>query len=102
MDICRPLPASEALQALFARAAARRAERGVFLRTLREILTRCAALEPLLLLRRERRRAARAGAQSSDPSYILDAEPLETPRASLSGERQRDLSLPPSCGRSIW
>jgi hypothetical protein len=75
MDVCQALPATEALQALFARAAARRAERRVFLRTLREILTRRrATLEPLLLLRRERRRAARE-AQSSDPSYILDTEP---------------------------
>ena len=54
MDVCRPLPARTALQVLFARAAVRRAERGVFLRTLREILTRCAAFEPLLLLKRER------------------------------------------------
>ena len=73
MDVCQALPVTEALQALFARAAARRAERGVFLRTLHEILTRRATLEPLLLLRRERRRAARE-AQSSDPSYILDME----------------------------
>ena len=73
MDVCRPLPARTALQVLFARAAVRRAERGVFLRTLREILTRCAALEPLLLLRRERRRASRE-TSTPDPAWIFDPD----------------------------
>jgi len=55
MVLCRTLPTGQALQALFARAAVRRAERGVFLRTLREILTRRVTFEPLLLQRREQR-----------------------------------------------
>jgi hypothetical protein len=46
---------TEALQALFARAAARRAERRVFLQTIRTILRERLIAEPLLLLRPERR-----------------------------------------------
>lgn len=45
----------EALQALFARAAAKRAERGAFLETLRTILRRHLIDEPGDLLRLERR-----------------------------------------------
>jgi hypothetical protein len=73
MDVCRALTARDALQALFARAAARRAERRVFLRTLREILTRRTTSEPLLRLRRERRRASRE-TSTSDLAWILDAD----------------------------
>lgn len=47
------------LQALFARAAARRAERGVFVETVRKILTRRVRLEPMLLLNLDRRRTPR-------------------------------------------
>jgi hypothetical protein len=55
----RSPPPLETLQALFARAAARRAERSVFVQTLREILTRRLTLEPMLLLRIDRRRTPR-------------------------------------------
>jgi hypothetical protein len=55
----RSPPARERLQALFARAAARRAERRVFVQTLREILARRLTLEPMLLLRIDRRRTPR-------------------------------------------
>ena len=49
------------LQRIFARAAARRAERRVFIETLREILTRHLSA-PMLLIRDDRRRTPREGA----------------------------------------
>jgi len=49
----------EALQALFARAAARRAERRVFLQTLRTILREHLIPEPQLLLSLDRRLSPR-------------------------------------------
>jgi hypothetical protein len=45
----------DALQALFARAAARRAERRLFVQTLRKILRKLLIAEPLVLLSPERR-----------------------------------------------
>jgi hypothetical protein len=51
----RSRPTKAALQALFARAAARRAERRVFLQTLRAILRTRLIDEPVELLRLERR-----------------------------------------------
>jgi len=59
MGPSRSSPTRKALQALFARAAARRAERRVFVQTLRRILNRRVTLEPMLLLRLDRRRAPR-------------------------------------------
>ena len=50
----------QTLQAIFARAAARRAERRVFIETLREILTRRLA-QPMLLVKEDRRRTPRGG-----------------------------------------
>ena len=67
MVVCRTLPAWDTLQALFARAAARRSERIVFVRTLREILTRRVSFEPMLL-RRDRRRTERE-ASTSDAAW---------------------------------
>jgi cob(I)alamin adenosyltransferase len=52
-------PTRESLQALFARAAARRAERRVFVATLRRILERRLTVVPLLLLKLDRRRTPR-------------------------------------------
>jgi hypothetical protein len=49
----------ESLQALFARAAVRRAERRVFVATLRRILERRLTAEPLLLVKLDRRRTPR-------------------------------------------
>jgi hypothetical protein len=49
----------KALQELFARASARRAERRRFIQTLREIVERRLAAQPLLLLRIDRRRVPR-------------------------------------------
>jgi hypothetical protein len=55
----RSSPTRESLQALFARAAGRRAERRVFVDTLRRILERRLTLEPLLVLKLDRRRTPR-------------------------------------------
>lgn len=55
----RSSPTRESLQALFARAAGRRAERRVFVETLRRILERRLTLEPLLVLKLDRRRTPR-------------------------------------------
>ena len=49
----------KALQELFARASARRAERRRFIQTLREILERRFDQQPLLLLKIDRRRVPR-------------------------------------------
>jgi hypothetical protein len=54
-----PTSTRETLQALFARAAGRRAERRVFIDTLRKILDRRLALEPMLVLKLDRRRTPR-------------------------------------------
>jgi len=53
-------PTRRTLQAIFARAAARRAERRAFVETLREILTRRLA-PPMLLIKEDRRRTPRDG-----------------------------------------
>jgi hypothetical protein len=52
-------PTRESLQTLFARAASRRAERRVFVDTLRRILERRLTFEPLLVLKLDRRRTPR-------------------------------------------
>ena len=73
MEFVRTLATRRALQALFARASARRAERSVFVRTLREILSHRVALEPMLLLKQDRRRRPRDGAHA-DPDWVLDTD----------------------------
>jgi hypothetical protein len=73
MEFVRTLPTRRALQALFARAAARRAERSVFVRTLREILSRRMTLGSVLLLKQDRRRTPRDTAHA-DPSWVLDTD----------------------------
>ena len=55
----RSFPTRESLQALFARAAARRAERRIFVATLRRILERRLTVEPVLLVKLDRRRTPR-------------------------------------------
>jgi hypothetical protein len=59
--MARPRSSStrKTLQALFARAAGRRAERRVFVATLRQILERRLKLEPLLVVKLDRRRTPR-------------------------------------------
>jgi len=53
-----PSSTRQTLQAIFARAAARRANRRVFIETLREVLSR-RLMQPMLLIREDRRRAPR-------------------------------------------
>ena len=73
MEFVRTLPTRQDLQALFARAAARRAERSVFVRTLRDVLSRRGTLESTLLMKQDRRRTPRDAAHA-DPSWALDTD----------------------------
>jgi hypothetical protein len=59
MESSRSNVTRTALQELFARASARRAERRRFIQTLREIVERRLVVQPLLLLKIERRRVPR-------------------------------------------
>ena len=56
-----PFLTREELQAIFARASVRRTERRVFIETMRRIIALRARLEPLLVLRPERRLVPREG-----------------------------------------
>ena len=69
MRSVRPLPNRQALQAIFARASARSAERRAFVRTLREILDHRLTLEPMLLLKQDRRQSPREESPA-DPDWV--------------------------------